>query len=108
MRAYSQYPATQITDQPNALRARAPAVETCVAYLGQLQSTSWTLLKSNKPNAPPAGLVLTYGSGQDGKSTVITFQCDPTQTSITIPTFLGAKGTVYQFSWVSAAACPLK
>jgi hypothetical protein len=98
---FSQYPATQITDE-----SPASAVETCVAYLGKLDATTYTVLPPAKPDSPPAGVVLTYGSGQDGKSTQITFVCDPSQTSITIPQFQGVTGTVYKFTWVSAAACP--
>jgi hypothetical protein len=97
-----EYPVTQINDTAKAMLGD----EVCMAYLGNLDASSWSLLPSDL--SPPAGVQLTYGNGEGGSSTSIRFVCDPKQSGITAPSFTGVKNNVYSFDWYNAAACPSK
>ena len=92
------YPSTQVEKDP----AKG---ETCVAELGELAQASWT------PIGQPferKGVMLTYGGGADGKRTELSFVCDPSTTGEDVgPSFVGAKGDVFMFTWKTSYGCPL-
>jgi hypothetical protein len=88
--------------------------EVCVAYLGTLQAATWSLLPSAAagplPSAAPAGVTLTYGGGQGGRSAAIHLLCDPQSTGLTSPSFNGTDAStgVSTFFWKNIAGCPVK
>jgi len=100
-----QYPAQQVQRG-----------DVCVAYLGQLNAATWSLLD---PARPQVGLLLVYDHGSANatmpggsdapRSSRVTLKCDPSAPfPSTLPQFAGeSPARVFNFNWATAAACPL-
>ena len=97
---------------PQLTRTRLPRAD-----LGELQRSTWSA--NTDPEKP--GVTLSYGDGQQGKSTELMLVCDPAVSGLDNgPSFIGhapstrataketqARGDVFRFEWVTSAGCPL-
>ena len=103
-------PQPQTDAVPLSLCLSAHSAHACRgrADLGELKSSTWSA--STDPEKP--GITLTYGDGQQGKSTELALICDESVSGLdTGPSFVGsaaaAEPSVFRFEWVTSAACPL-
>jgi len=93
----------------------------CIQYINVTVCQTWTPTGKAKLGALPAkwgpitsaykdkyqyGVQVTFGNGDSGRSTNITFVCNSSATTKAPPVFIAEPGTEYQFLWVSAYACP--